>query len=252
MKKFITLFLLLIATPLFTLTPFPPKSDYVANAEGERFSRVLTDGVMLYIDSTLTVEWFILPVGYYLKVLNVNHASTKVEYKSDNPSKPSVKGYISNEHLNIVQETPSVLYPNLVLTLNQNCLAYTDADFSITQTVTQNSTIDFYGMRTGVNGENFIYGFISTSSGDKYIGYIPSNAIRGFTPPSLPVESESESESFASIESMPSEQTANGLGNTLQIVIILAVSIVAISIVYQLFKPAPSAKDEVLTMDDYE
>ncbi|MBQ8726022.1 MAG: hypothetical protein IJY84_02850 [Clostridia bacterium] len=243
MKKFILLLLVLFA---FQAPTFSVKAD------GERYSRVLTDGVMLYIDSTLTVEWFTLPVGYYVKVLTVNHSSTKVEYKSDNPSKPSAKGYISNEHLNIVDEIPSVLYPNLILTVNQNCLMYKDADFSITETVTQNSTLDFYGTLTRNNGEKLIYGLVNTSSGDKYIGYVPTTAVHSFTPPSLPIITDSESASESENESSPEDQTSDGLGNTLQIVIIVAVSIVAISIVYLLFKPAPNPKDEVLTLDDYD
>lgn len=222
-----------------------------AKADDYRYARVLSADVMLYIDSTLTVEWFILPEGYYLKVLSVNHSSTKVEYKSDNPAKPSAKGYISNEHLNIVEETPPVLYPNLVLTLNQNCLMYKDIDFSISETVTQNSTVDFYGTITKPGGETYIYGFVSTTYGDKYIGYIPSSAVHGFTPPSLPIESQVESVEQPN-ESQKIEEPNAGLANALQLVIILAVSIVAISIVYLLFKPAPAAKDQALTLDDYD
>ena len=129
---------------------------------------------------------------------------------------------------------------------------YKDADFSITETVTQNSTLDFYGTLTRNNGEKLIYGLVNTSSGDKYIGYVPTTAVHSFTPPSLPIITDSESASESENESSPEDQTSDGLGNTLQIVIIVAVSIVAISIVYLLFKPAPTPKDEVLTLDDYD
>ena len=244
MKKFILLLIAVLSVSL-------PKP--IANAENVKYSRILTDGVTLYIDSSLTVEWFTLPVGYYVKVLSISHSSVKVEYKCDNPAKPSAKGYISTEHLNVVEEIPTILYPNLVLTVNQNCMLFKDIDMSISETVTQNSTVDYYGILTKANGESYIYGLITTSSGDKYVGYLPSSAVYEFTKPSLPIEIESVAESIDtdSTESQ-SSTNQNGLGNSLQLIIIIAVSLIAISIVYLLFKPSSNkSSDNVITSDDF-
>ena len=188
MKKFI-LFLIVILS-------ITPKST-VAHADSVKYSRILTDDVIMFIDSSLTIEWFTLPVGYYVKVLSISHSSAKVEYKSDNPSKPSAKGYISTEHLNIVEELPSTLYPNLTLTVNQNCMLFKDIDMTISETVTQSSTVDYYGILKKANGENYVYGLVSTPSGDRYLGYISVSAVYNFTPPTLPI----------SIESSPNEES---------------------------------------------
>ena len=244
MKKFI----LLLLTTILVLYP-----TTFAYADDVKFSRIEADSVILYIDPSLTMEWFTLPVGYYVKVLSVSHSSAKVEYKSDNPTKPSAKGYISIDHLNIVDYTPTTLYPNLVLTVNQNCMLYKDIDLTMSETVTQNSTIDYYGLMTKTNGEKYIYGYVTTSSGDKYVGYLPISAVNDFVIPYLPI-TEEKTESLP--DSQPyieeSKPVTNALGNSLQLVIIIAVSIIAISIVYLLFKPSPTkASDEVLTMDDF-
>lgn len=243
MRKFILSLLIVIAF-------FYPKAS--AKADGIKYSRVMTDGVILYIDSSLTMEWFVLPVGYYVKVISVGHSSVKVEYKSDNPSRPSAKGYISTEHLNIVDQTPNTLFPNLVLTVNQNCMLFKDIDMTISETVTQNSTVDYYGLTRKHNGETYIYGYVTTASGDKYVGYLPSSAVYDFTPPTLPIEPIEESlESQSAMEQ--SSAVKNGLGNSLQLVIIIAVSVIAISVVYLLFKPSPSvSKDQALTDGFYD
>ena len=194
-----------------------------------------------------------MPKGYYVKVVSVNSSSAKVEYKSDNPSKPSAKGYISTEHLNIVDGQPPVLYPNLTLTVNQNCILFKDVEMSLSETVTQNSTIDYYGMIEKPNGERYIYGLVTTTSGDKYVGYLPFSAVYDFTPPFLAITENNQDATTSELFSQAENQTIkNNLGNTLQLVIIIAVSIIAISVVYLLFKPSPTkASDEVLTIDDF-
>ena len=243
MKKLILLLIL-------TLIPLNFSAD--AKADGVKYSRVLTDNVKLYIDSSLTMEWFTLPVGYYVKVISVSTSSAKVEYKCDNPSKPSTKGYIATEHLNIVDEVPTTLFPSLVLTVNQNCMLFKDVDLTISETVTQNSTIDFYGITVKPNGEKYIYGFVTTTSGDKYVGYLQSSAVYDFIVPSLPINETSSESLIESSSSLEEQPVKNGLGNSLQLVIIIAVSVIAISVVYLLFKPASTkASDEALTMDDF-
>ena len=131
-------------------------------------------------------------------------------------------------------------------------MLYKDTDLSLSETVTQNSVIDYYGIITKAGGEVYIYGFVTTSSGDKYVGYIPSSAVYDFSVPALKIEDEKESvvissekESFATVD--------NSLGNNLQLVIIIAVSAVAISIVYLLFRPTPvKARDEAVSLYDYD
>lgn len=225
-----------------------------ATADELKYSRILSDGVVLYMDAGMTTPWFTLPYSYYVKIISVSGASAKVEYKSDNPSKPSAKGYILSSELNLVDAIPSVAYPSLVLTVNQNCMLYKDTDFTLTETVTQNSTIEFYGIFTRRNGDRYIYGYVNASSGDKYIGYISVGAVYDFTVPELPVEKPTlepvESTSEKESESVKNDAT---FGNNLQILLIVAISVVAVSIVYLLFRPTPvKVKDEVITRSEFD
>ena len=218
-----------------------------------RYSRILSENAVLYMDAGLTVPWFTLPYSYYVKVLSVSGTAAKVEYKGDNGSRPSAKGYVSTDELNFTDEVPATAYPSLVLTVNQNCMLYKDVDFTIAETITQSSTVDFYGILTRKNGEKFVYGYVSAASGDKYIGYLPVDAVYDFTVPRLPV---SKPTSASADDGQPddSQSTANdSLGNNLQILIIVAISVVAISIVYLLFRPSPTkVKDEVVSKSEFD
>ena len=243
MKKFI-LFVALLLTISY--------SPVTANAEEIRYSQIATEGVILYIDSTLTIKWFELPVGYCVKVLSISHSSAKVEYKSDDKNLPSAKGYVSTEHLNIVSEIPQVTFPSSTFRVNQNCLLYTDTDLSLSETITQGSVLNYYGIIEKGEGKTYVYGFVTTLSGDEYVGYILSSCLTDFKIPILPIEKE-EDESQSSSEFTSETSQTESFGNTLQLVVIIAVSIVSISIVYLLFKPSPSkAKDEVKSESDWD
>lgn len=200
------------------------------------------------------MPWFVLPYGYYVKVLSINGVSAKVEYRGDNPAKPSAKGYVRTEELNITEDTPQVVYPALTLTVNQTCMLYKDTDFTITETITQNSTVDYYGILIKPNGEKYVYGLVSTTSGDKYLGYISINSVFSFATPRLEPEEESVEESISESVSGQSKQTSSTLGNGVQLAVIIAVSAVAISIVYLLFRPSGkgNAKDEAITGNEFD
>lgn len=248
MKKFALAGVLAL---LVTVSPFAARTAF---AEEVRYSRIVSEDVVLYMDPGLGVKWFTLPYGYYVKILSISATSIKVEYK-DGTSRPSAKGYIPISDLNVSEETPSAPYPSLTLTVNQTCMLYKDVDFSLTETITPNSTLDFYGIFTRSGGSKYIYGYVSATSGDKYVGYIPYDAVYEFTPPRLEIASETAvpPEKTEEIEPAANEPSPapEGLTNALQIAIIVAVSLVAVSIVYFLFRPsATKAKDEALSDDD--
>lgn len=243
---------------LFVISLFPLSglfsARYFAEAGETRYSRVLSENVILYMDSSLTVPWFVLPYGYYVKVLSINGVSAKVEYRGDTPAKPSAKGYVATDELHIVEEVPQVVYPALTLTVNQTCMLYKDTDFTITETITQNSTVDYYGILAKPDGEKYVFGLVSTTSGDKYLGYISINSVFSFAIPRLEPEEESIDESAGETTSGQSETTSSSLGNGVQLAVIIAVSAVAISIVYLLFRPSGkgSAKDEAITGNEFD
>jgi len=155
--------------------------------------------------------------------------------------------------MNLVNELPSSPYPNLTLTVNRTTLLYLDVDFSITETVTQNSTVDYYGTITRNNGSRYIYGFISASSGDKYVGYLPVDAVNDFIPPRQEFKPAADTTVKDDTKGDSAEKADNALGNNLQILLIVAISVVAASIVYFLFRPSTQkVKDEVITRSEID
>ncbi len=244
----------LVLIAMFILSFFPvygaaPRYNVTA-AGGVRYSRIMSEDVVLYMDSSLAVPWFTLPYSYYVKVISINGSSAKVEYRGDNPSKPSAKGYIGTDELNIVEEEPPVLYPSLTLTVNQTCMLYKDSDFTFSETLTQNSTVDFYGTIVRPNGEKYVYGLATTTSGDKYLGYAPVSAVFSFVVPVLKIEEESATESESeTVSGNNGDSVSAALGSGVQLAVIIGVSAVAISIVYLLFRPSGKgrAKDEAIT-----
>ncbi len=249
MKKSILVLVAMFIISFFPVYGAAPRYGVTA-AGGTRFSRILSEDVVLYMDSSLAVPWFTLPYSYYVKVISINGSSAKVEYRGDNPSKPSAKGYIGTDDLNIVEEEPPVLYPSLTLTVNQTCMLYKDSDFTFSETLTQNSTVDFYGTIVRPNGEKYVYGLATTTSGDKYLGYAPVSAVFAFTVPVLKTEEETSDESLTETASEKNNESVSAaLGSGVQLAVIIGVSAVAISIVYILFRPSGKGKvkDEAIT-----
>ena len=222
-------------------------------ADEIKYSRVESESVTLYMDSALTVPWFTLPYGYYVKIISLNGSAAKVEYKGDSAQKPSAKGYVAVADLNISDTVPSSPYPSLTLTVDRTTMLYLDVDFSITETVTQNSTIDFYGILTRAGGAQYIYGYVSSSSGDRYVGYLPINSVYPFTVPRLEIEDKPQPSDSSDESGSDTAAANNALGNNLQILLIVAISVVAVSIVYLLFRPSSQkAKDEVITRSEID
>ena len=127
MKRILSSFMILIISVLSLFAAkFSGEAATSARAAGEKYSRILSEDVMMYMDSSLSVPWFTLPYSYYVKVLSVSGTSAKVEYRGDNPSRPSAKGYIKTEDLNFAEEIPQTPYPAVTLTVNQTCLLYKD------------------------------------------------------------------------------------------------------------------------------
>ncbi|MDY2880567.1 MAG: hypothetical protein SOT34_06505 [Candidatus Borkfalkiaceae bacterium] len=239
MKRLLLLFLTALA--LTASSPLSARAE-----ETPTYSRVLDEETILYMDAALSVPWFTLPYSYYVRVISVGTTSVKVEYKCDSPLRPSVKGYVALSSLNLTDEIPSAPYPNVSFTVRETCLLYKDVAFTYTETVTENSTVDFYGVTVRPSGEKFLFGYVTVRSGDRYVGYLPVSAVSSFVVPRLPVEQKKES----AVESLPekTEKANDLLGDNLQIVIIVAVSVVAISVVYLLFRPSRNAaRDEALS-----
>ncbi|MBQ7643281.1 MAG: hypothetical protein IJS67_05205, partial [Clostridia bacterium] len=82
---------------------------------------------------------------------------------------------------------------------------------------------------------------------------IPKTALLNFAMPALAViEPSSEPPEPLSETTESVERVSDGLGDNLQVVIVLGISVVAISIVYLLFRPSPEkAKEEAVSRRDF-
>lgn len=226
-----------------------------ARAETQvRYSRILGREVVLYMDENLSMPWFTLPYSYYVKVVSVGAASAKVEYKGDSPARPSLKGYLRLSDLNVADETPAAPYPTSIFTVGQSCLVYKDVNFNFSDAVPENSSVDFYGTSVRAGGQVYVFGCVTATSGDKYIGFIEKNALLAFALPELPVALPEPEPESATVSAEPAPGAAsNALGDNLQIVIIVGISVVAVSIVYLLFRPSQGrAKEEVAAKSDFD
>ena len=192
-----------------------------------------------------------MPYSYYVKILSVGTTAVKVEYKGESALRPSVKGYIKVEDLNLSSE-PTAPYPSVTFSIGGSCLLYKDTNLTYAETIAENSSIDFYGTTVLKGDKEYVYGYVTTLSGDDYMGFIEKSSINYFAVPRLPVEVDKpESEEESETVSEQPKKADNSLGDNLQIVIIIGISVVAVSIVYLLFRPAPErAKEEAISDAD--
>ncbi len=230
MKKFIVLsFTLLITLNIFNLNLFTPK------ASQEKYMRVLENGVYIYADNNFTTKLFELPYTYYVKVESVNGDIARVSYGSDNENYPVIMGFCKFSELS---ETTSVPI-NPYSTIKVSCL-YSDVLFNDPSlvkayfNVPENTFMIYYGSYKTTSGGSICYVYCNNK-----LGYFDINSLNPFSvplhPDEIPIETPPPSE-----EQSPEEENKKPSSlpaESLQIIIILGLSIISISIVYYLFKP---------------
>jgi len=235
MKKFI----ISAATIYMIILSFSFGLNAAADSD-VKYSRILNETTAFYDESKEIL--FYLPYSYYVKVISVGSTYTSVSYQGGNGIIPVIEGYIKTENLNIVKVTPSNPYPDTTVMTKSADTLFSDSDLSLPKTIiSSKSSAYYYGKKTDTSGEDLIYVYCN-----KYIGYMRKSAFGTFTLAlnSDPIETDSgNSESDKESESV----VKNTLGDSLQIFIIVGISVIAISIVYLLFRPSGKVKDEVIS-----
>ena len=206
-------------------------------------ARISDDETVLYSDPGCTIAGFVLPYGYFVKVLNVNETSVSVRYMDGYSSLPARDGFILVKcYYPCDYACDDSPYPDCDFELTSDEVLFADAKATTPKAViAAGKTCHFYGYLE-INGEQF---YCVYSNG--YIGYVRAQAFTdaAVPPHSLPIKSKTDS-SPSDISSdqtgeFPPKQTtpyATGTDSTLKTVIVLAVSLVALSVVYLLFKPS--------------
>ncbi len=228
MKK-LTLFLLCFINTL-TIYSFLPKNNVYASTN--EYFKVLKSDTYIYQDETFQTKLFIVPYGYFVLGLQEYNGYYKVSYGDKDENYPVIIGYMKSECLTRYSKTPQK--PYVVFTINS---IYSDILFNDCEkqnpyfNVPKNSTLTFFGEYKNENNEILLYVYYNSK-----LGYVDKNSIKSFTVPNStdvietpPVEPDNSTEVNSNNEFMKNE--------TLQIVIIVGISVITISVVYFLFKP---------------
>lgn len=217
-----------------------------ANAESPRYGRILTESVGLYSDRGEDMKFFI-PYSYYVKILSIGEIYTKVSYGYEDSKCPILTGYIRNVDLNLIDYIPTSPYAVITLTVISDGVLFNDSDLSFQKIgVCSGSQVYYYGSAYSQDGEDLCYVCY-----DGYLGYMRTSC---FSPFSVklnpdPIESPDDEESQSANE--PARKTPSFFrSDTMQIMIIACISIVAISIVYLLFKPQDTRMKSKANEDD--
>ena len=209
----------------------------------QKYSRILDENTVFYADPGCTIAKFVLPYGYFVKVLSVGENSIAVRYMDESANLPARDGFILVKcYYPCDYDCADSPYPNCDFKLSADEVLFADSGATTPKAVlAAGKTCHFYG-NLEINGEQF---YCVYSNG--YIGYVRARAFAdaAVPPHPLPIKSQTDSSptdsASAPTDELPPKQTtpyATGTDSALKTVIVLAVSLVALSVVYLLFKPS--------------
>lgn len=206
-------------------------------------ARIFDENVLFYDDPGCTVAKFLLPVGYFVKVLSVNNYAVRVRYMDENADVPAREGFIKLEFYHAYTETPpKLLYPDFTPALIADEVLFSDSAATIPKAVLSARTeCAFYGCMD-VSGELF---YCVYANG--YVGYVRASAFGSAKLETHPLplyKTEIESSAADSAEQSQKETApyATSADSALTTVIVIAVTLVALSVVYLLFKPGKKTR----------
>lgn len=228
--------ILIIFSCLFlSFATFIPKK--LAHAETENYARVLSSEVFIYQDANFQEPLFIIPFGYYLKIEQVNNSSVKVSYGNGNY--PTIFGYAKKSELTFVDYVPKTPFGVIKVSTDINDVLFNDFELSHPYfNVPKNEILFCYGE---VDSGDLILSYVYYN---KKLGYIDKASLNPYTITNNPDPLPSDEEETPNEEETLKPIVSSSLGERLQIVIIVAISIVTISVVYFLFKPTKNRTEE--------
>lgn len=231
MKSFINFAVL---TALLTIMFIYPSNNKVL-AQSSQYMRVLSDGAIIYSDGDLNEPMFEIPKTYYVKVESKISSTVKVSYGDGSKDCPVIIGYMNEADLSPALIEPTAPFSIIKVSTDTSDILFNDVELKTPYfNLPKNEIMYYYGeIESGDKVLCYVYY-------SKKLGYVDKTCLNPFsvTPNPDPIEIEEETP--------PTDQSTNNeqptvstfpLGENLQLIIIIGISVVSISVVYFLFKP---------------
>lgn len=209
----------------------------IAFSASVNYARVLSSGAYIYSDQALSNKIFEVPYSYYVKIEQNYSQTVKVSYNSPSGNAPVIYGYMSASDLTVTEGVPSSPFAVIKVSSGVSDVLFVDhALKSPLFNVPENEIMYFYGKVTS-GDKTLCYVYY----GNK-LGYIDEKSLNPYVIPTNPDPLPSVDEPPETDK--PTTVTPTRLGETLQIVIIVGISVISISIVYFLFRPQKNETHE--------
>lgn len=230
LKKF-----LLTAYCLISLVILNAPYHFVS-ASSENYARVLQENVFIYQDANFNEPLFAIPYGYYVKIES-NEGALKVSYGDGDY--PKIFGYVKEEEISKVDYAPSSPFTVIKVSTDISDILFNDLELKTPYfNVPKNEILYYYGeIEKGDRILCYVYY-------NKKLGYVDKSSLNSFSIPTNPDKLPTQEQPETPIEEESVSTTVNPFGEHIQVAIIVGISIVAISVVYFLFKPSKHRTEE--------
>ena len=237
MKRFLHLALLIaVISSIITY----PKHQVLA--EESTYMRVLQSGAIIYHDINLEDPIFEVPISYYVKVESKQGSSVKVSYGDGSKDCPVIIGYMDISNLTEIDYEPTSPFFIIKISTDVSDILFNDVELKTPYFNVPKNEVMYYLGEINSSDRVLCYDYYS-----KKLGYVDKTCFNPFTVTPNPDKIEDEPIKTPSLNEEPN----NGdnaptfqLGENLQLLIIIGISVVSISVVYFLFKPQKNKTGE--------
>ncbi len=210
-------------------------------ASSESYARILCIDAVVYQDANFTHPIFTLPYSYYVKIEGSTNNSTKILFGNGDGSCPQITGYVDTNKLTLVDYVPINPYPQIKVSTDVSDVLFYDFEQNKPYfNVPMSEVMYYYGEINNLDA-TLCYVYYS-----KKLGYIDKSSLNPFSVPlhidEIKINGEGGASDGENLDAKPTP--SNAIGENLQIVIIVGISIISISVVYFLFKPSKNKTDE--------
>lgn len=230
MKRFIYFALLfaLISSIIF----ITPKT--IVLAKNTDYLRVLSSGAVMYLDSDLSEPMFEVPKTYYVKVESRLGDTVKVSYGDGSKDCPVIIGYMPLSSLTEIDYEPTSPFFIIKVSTDTSDILFNDVELKNPYfNIPKNEVMYYFGeIKSGDRILCYVYY-------SKKLGYVDKTCLNPFSITPNPDEVVLDTPPTVEQPSTDTKQPSKTLqlGENLQLLIIIGISVVSISVVYFLFKP---------------
>ena len=237
MKRLV--FLALSFALIFSIFYITPKSNVLA--KNVEYMRVLKDGAIIYLDADLLEPIFEIPKTYYVKVESRLGDTVKVSYGDNGKDCPVIIGYMPLSSLTEIDYEPTSPFFIIKVSTDTTDILFNDAELKNPYfNIPKNEIMYYYGE---IKHGDVILCYVYYS---KKLGYVDKTCLNPFSitpnPDEVYIETPTDTKQPQTDSKEPSKTLE--LGENLQLLIIIGISVVSISVVYFLFKPQKNKTDE--------